>query len=82
MIEQPPGPGGPGQRMLKGFKFCDFPGDAAASRNRTIGRLIPSSVRHSRHLVSLDRRGFCCWSGLYVKAFETNFNRKQLIAWA
>ena len=67
--------------MLKGFGIDGFSGNATGSYDPTIGRLIPSSVRHSRLIVSLGRSDFCCWDDFVRKSFR-NFNRPTVIPWA
>jgi hypothetical protein len=56
--ERLPGPSWRRCRRLKVAEIGDFPNEAAALRDRTIGRLIPSSVRHSRHTLSLNNSDF------------------------
>ena len=60
--------------MLKGFRIWDFPGQAAASCHRTTGRLIPSSVRHSRHVLEFGWKQFLLLDRFYVKAFTTSID--------
>jgi hypothetical protein len=67
--------------MLKGFRIYDFSGNAAGSYDPTIGRLIPSSVRHTRLVVSLGRSDFFVGGDVVRKSFR-NFNRQRRIPWA
>jgi hypothetical protein len=63
-----------GDRALGRFEYCDFPDEVAAPRHRANGRLIPSSVRHSRHAVSLDRVIFIVGAVSYVNTSTTSIS--------
>ena len=58
--------------MQIAFRNYDFSGNAAGSYDPTIGRLIPSSVRHSRLVVSLAEEIFVVGMTWYAIAFETS----------
>jgi hypothetical protein len=67
-----------GDRALGRFEFYDVPDEAAAPRQRASGRLIPGSVRHSRHAVSLGRSDFCCWCSV-VRKYLDDFNYRLVV---
>lgn len=78
MTAPPLRPRGCGRRVLGSFQLWDFPDEVTAPRDQANGRLIPSSIRHSRHAVSLDRSDFCCWSSVVRKYLE-NFNQRLAV---